>query len=76
MVYFNSILRYENCAAKLSPDFLAQNKISQNDKVAILRGKYFDPSIVGYEDHIPSCKDYLFLNFKTNSNPEKKFRLF
>ena len=55
---------------------MIQNKIQPSDKVAILHGKDFDPSIVGYEDHVPSCRDYLFLNFKTNTNPEKKFRLF
>lgn len=32
--------------------------------------------MVGFYDHLPECKDYIFYNIKTNTNPEKKFRLF
>lgn len=73
---FNNCLTYEQCSDTLTPEFMQANKINPYYRVAIMHGKDFDANMVGFNDHVPSSKDFLFFNIKTNTMPEKKFRLF
>ena len=53
---------------------MKDNKIEHGHKVATILGKDFDAKAIGFEQHVPSCKDFVFYYFKKRNDQKKQYR--